>query len=173
MGRSEYGLLPFVELNGEHIADSQIIINRLSEHFDIKPLPSPRDEAVARAVDRMVDIHTFLVQYQFKVVDNEDDSFFPNILRDTGCPQALIPLLAPLMAFMFRRKAAKRIAAGVGKLSTENYKELLKKDYDALQAILGEQKFFFGDHISAVDCTVFGQLATILYLPSSSYCKDV
>ncbi|KHJ90324.1 hypothetical protein OESDEN_09833 [Oesophagostomum dentatum] len=60
MGRSQYGLLPFVELNGEHIADSQIIINRLSKHFDVKALSSPKDEAIARAVDRMVDTHTFL-----------------------------------------------------------------------------------------------------------------
>ncbi|KHJ79627.1 hypothetical protein OESDEN_20721 [Oesophagostomum dentatum] len=60
MGRSQYGMLPFVELNGEHIADSQIIINRLSKHFDVKPLSSPKDEAIARAVDRMVDTHTFL-----------------------------------------------------------------------------------------------------------------
>ncbi|KIH53957.1 hypothetical protein ANCDUO_15898 [Ancylostoma duodenale] len=127
MSRSEYGLLPFIELNGEHIADSQIIINRLIEHFSVKPLSSPRDEAVARAVDRMADTHTFLVQYQFKLVENTEE-FMSLILRDMGCPPALVPILTPVASFFMRGKA---------------------------------------------DCTVFGQLATTLYIPTGSHAKDV
>ncbi|KAK6742022.1 hypothetical protein RB195_009721 [Necator americanus] len=172
MGRSEYGLLPFIELNGEHIADSQIIVDRLSKHFDIKPLSSPKDEAVARAVERMADNHTFLVQYQFKVVENNNE-FFAVALRDMGCPEFLIPVGAPIIAFLMRAKATKRITAGVGKLSSENYKDLLRKDYDAFQSLLGEQKFLFGDYITTADCTVFGQLATTLYLPTDSHAKNV
>ncbi|EYC28403.1 hypothetical protein Y032_0007g3208 [Ancylostoma ceylanicum] len=172
MSRSEYGLLPFIELNGEHIADSQIIINRLIEHFNVKPLSSPRDEAVARAVDRMADTHTFLVQYQFKLVENTDE-FMNLILRDMGCPSALVPILTPVASFFMRGKAMKRIAAGIGMMSSENYRDLLKKDYDAFQSLLGEQKFLFGDHITAADCTVFGQLATTLYIPTNSHAKDV
>ncbi|EYC28411.1 hypothetical protein Y032_0007g3213 [Ancylostoma ceylanicum] len=170
MSRSEYGLLPFIELNGEHIADSQIIINRLIEHFNVKSLSSPRDQAVARAVDRMADSHTVL--HQFKVIENTDE-FMSLILPDMGCPSALVPILTPAASFIMRGKAMKRIAAGIGMMSSENYRYLLKKDYDAFQSLLGEQKFLFGDHITAADCTVFGQLATTLYIPSSSHAKDV
>ncbi|EPB73793.1 hypothetical protein ANCCEY_07130 [Ancylostoma ceylanicum] len=70
-------------------------------------------------------------------------------------------------------EAMKRIAAGIGMMSSENYRDLLKKDYDAFQSLLGEQKFLFGDHITAADCTVFGQLATTLYIPTNSHAKDV
>ncbi|PIO68273.1 hypothetical protein TELCIR_09941 [Teladorsagia circumcincta] len=168
MGRSQYGLLPFIELNGEHIADSQIIMERLKEHFKVKPLLLPKDEAIARTIDRLADNHTFFVQYQFKVLEQKND-FFTATLREIGTPK----LLLPVIAYLFRRKAANRVAASLGHFSTEDFKMFLKKDYDAYRDILGDQKFLFGDEISPVDCTVFGQLATTLYVPSASYGKDL
>lgn len=172
MGRSRHGLLPFVELNGKQIADSQIIINRLTEHFNVKPPSSTRDEAIARVIDRTADIHTFLVSYNFKVVENTDDIFLMT-LRDNGCPGVILPILTPVIGFLVRRKAAKRIAAAVGELDREEFKELLQKDYDAYRDLLGDQKFLFGDEITSTDCTLFGQLATVLYIPMESYAKEL
>ncbi|CAJ0598119.1 unnamed protein product [Cylicocyclus nassatus] len=172
MGRSQYGLLPFVELNGEHIADSQIIMDRLAKHFSVKQLDNPKDRAIARAIDRMADNHTFLVQYQYKLIDN-DNGFFETAFRDAGFPEAILPIIMPPIGYLMRRKASQRIAGGIGKLSDENYKDLLRKDYDTYQTLLGQQKFMFGDEISAADCTLFGQLATTVYLPINCYAKDV
>ena len=56
MKRSHEGLLPFVELNGEHIADSQIIIHRLQKHFGKQDsLDTLEKRALSRAIDRMVE----------------------------------------------------------------------------------------------------------------------
>nr|CDJ97721.1 Glutathione S-transferase domain containing protein [Haemonchus contortus] len=169
MGRSQYGLLPFIELNGEHIADSQIIIHRLTEHFKTKTLLIPRDEAIARTIDRMTDNHTFLLLCQFKVLSSGTNDFFSMTLSEAGAPKLFIPILA----YLFRRKAANRVTGSLGHFSTEDFKMFLKKDYDAYRDLLGDQKFLFGDEINAVDCTVFGTLATALYHPAASYAKDL
>jgi len=53
--RSKEGRLPFVELNGRQIADSQMILWDLSEHFKIGPKMTPEQEGMARVVDRMIE----------------------------------------------------------------------------------------------------------------------
>ncbi|VDM73748.1 unnamed protein product [Strongylus vulgaris] len=88
-------------------------------------------------------------------------------------PASLISVAAPVVALLLKGKVIKRIAAGVGLMSKENYDDILKKDFDALKTILGEQKFLFGDSISATDCTVFGHLATTLYVPTANHAKDL
>jgi hypothetical protein len=58
MTRSKEGLLPFVELNGEHIADSQLIIHKLQKHFnkmDDVDKQTPEQRALSRSIDRMVE----------------------------------------------------------------------------------------------------------------------
>ncbi|WKX98812.1 hypothetical protein Q1695_014027 [Nippostrongylus brasiliensis] len=172
MGRSQYGLLPFVELNGEHIADSQVIVNRLTKYFSVKAYKSAKDAAVARTVCRTADIHTFMVNYKFKLVDNANN-FVAMLMKDLGCPSFLLPLATALGGYMMKQKATKRIAGSVGQLSDEDYKELLRMDLDAYRDILGDQKYLFGDEITPADCTLFGQLATTLYVTVDTYGKEV
>ncbi|WKX98801.1 hypothetical protein Q1695_014023 [Nippostrongylus brasiliensis] len=173
LGRSKYGLLPFVELNGEHIADSQIILNRLVEHFNVKPLPSPRDEAMARAVGRMCENHTSMLHYKFKVVENPSNNYTNIALEDMGCASWLIPFAAPLFSKFLRSKASKRIKVSLGDFSVEDCKNLLKKDYDAYRDLLGDRKFLFGDEVTVADCSLFSQLASTIYLPVENYAKDL
>ncbi|KHJ87842.1 hypothetical protein OESDEN_12374 [Oesophagostomum dentatum] len=120
----------------------------------------------------MVDTHTFLVLRHFIVVENAGE-FFTMILQNMGCPEWLIPICGPVVGFLLRGKVIKRIAAGVGLMSNENYREILRKDFDALQTLLDQQKFFGGEHVTTTDCSVFGHLATTLYIPHDSYAKDL
>lgn len=171
--RSKYGLLPFIELNGEHIADSQIIINRLKDHFKVKPLPSPKDEAIARAVERMSDNHTLMLSSKSKFVDGSSHGLMAAAICELGCPLFLAEILAPVAGYFMKRKVSQRISAGIGSYPILDCKDFLRKDFDAYRDLLGEKKFLFGDDISSADCTVFSQLATTLYLPTESYAKNI
>ena len=57
--RSKEGRLPFIELNGTQIADSQIILWNLVKHFQIEDGLSDEQQGFARAVDRMIEGSTY------------------------------------------------------------------------------------------------------------------
>uniref|UniRef100_A0A7I4YCH3 GST C-terminal domain-containing protein n=1 Tax=Haemonchus contortus TaxID=6289 RepID=A0A7I4YCH3_HAECO len=173
MGRSKYGLLPFIELNGEHIADSQIILHRLKTHFKVKPLPSPKDEALARTIERTTENHTAPVIFKFKIVESSGNDYVMEMIPSLGLPQAFTPILAPLTSCMIKRAVSKRVATSIGNFSDEDFKQLLRKDLDTYRDLLAGKKFFFGDEITSADCTLFSQLATTIYIPVDNYAKNV
>lgn len=39
------------------------------------------------------------------------------------------------------------------------------QDIAAISKILGSKPFFFGDEMTAIDCTIFGHLAQFLFIP--------
>ena len=58
--KSKKGQLPFIELNGKEIADSDIIIRELSKHFD-KDLDfglTEEQKTVSHAFESMLNNHT-------------------------------------------------------------------------------------------------------------------
>ncbi|PAV87405.1 hypothetical protein WR25_14211 [Diploscapter pachys] len=162
--RSKYGLLPFIELNGKHYADSQLIDLVLRDHFKINQFASKHDEGVARAVDRMIDSFTFGLLMRFKVLDNPSE--FGNILLSVlELPTALSAIASLLVPYYFKSKVTKRVNAIVGPFSRDEHLMLFRKDMTAIQEILGDKNYLFGDKITSTDCTVFSQIATVYYLP--------
>jgi hypothetical protein len=52
--------LPFIELNGEQVADSQLIIHRLQQHFPhTADQLDDQQQAIARSIERMIEGSTF------------------------------------------------------------------------------------------------------------------
>ncbi|PAV86430.1 hypothetical protein WR25_24465 [Diploscapter pachys] len=159
--RGDNGQLPFIELNGKQIADSQLIDVVLREHFNISSLPSKRDEGFARAIDRMLNGNTFGGILYFKVL-KRFDGFTDVIMREMSRqPSFLIPFLQTVFRLLVGKRLDLRTRTLVGDFSTEEFRMLLKKDFDALVDILGDRKFLFGDEITPTDCSLFGQLVTV------------
>lgn len=170
MGRSKYGLLPFVELNGEQLADSQLILLALQKHFGARDLNLSQEQfGFARALDRLADGHTFYLLVKFKF--DHARELMGGMMA--GVPACLKPLLIPLMAWMMRRRMMARVHTALGNFTDQEFCDLLDEDLAAYKRALGNKPFLFGDAISYADCTLFGQLATTYYLPIRTYFKEV
>ncbi|XP_066281371.1 failed axon connections-like [Branchiostoma lanceolatum] len=167
--RSKYGQLPFVELNGTEIADSNFIIQRLARQFnaDMDADLSPEQQAVALSVTRMVEEHTKWTLYQYYFVDRLD--LFTHVVGLPG-PRFIHWLIRNRVSKMMQTKLYHQ---GVGRHSNTEVYQLGNADIRALSALLGDKPFFMGSKPTTVDCTVFGQLAMVVYMKLPSPHRQV
>ncbi|EFO95246.1 hypothetical protein GCK72_019907 [Caenorhabditis remanei] len=165
--RSRNGLLPFIELNGEHIADSSLIEMRLKSHFNIPSLPADL-EAQSVALSKMADHHLFFLLIRFKTAVN---AFYETLIGGIGLPSFLTPVFVPILKAIFGKKVYARCAGAIGEFEWSELDELLHKDLEVVQNSI-KGKFIFGDKMTPVDATVFSQLATVYY-PFRTHISDV
>eukprot|EP00058_Branchiostoma_floridae_P024685 XP_002610175.1 hypothetical protein BRAFLDRAFT_216960 [Branchiostoma floridae] len=152
--RSKYGQLPFVELNGTEIADSNIIIQRLARQFnaDLDADLSPEQQAVALTISRMVEEHTKWSE-PFIALDTTE-------IKDYKFSYFVLCFLKVMQTKLYHQ--------GVGRHSKTEVYQLGNADIRALSALLGDKPFLMGTKPTTVDASVFGQLAQVVYtqLPS-------
>ncbi|KAF8376618.1 hypothetical protein PRIPAC_83047 [Pristionchus pacificus] len=151
LGRGTNGRLPFVELNGEIISDSQIIIRRLTEKMQLQAYQDAQSAAVGHTIDRMLDNHTFKTVHLCLIIHSKLDKL-----------GALIERIA-----LSNRVLESRVTTSIGSITEEQYKELLRNDVLQLQTILGKNKFLLGEEPTSFDCTALGQLGVAYYTTPS------
>jgi len=154
--RGEKGLLPFIELNGEHVADSEFIIQHVSAHFNIKENSSKEVAAAGRAVSRMTDNEISQIQGKFKSKEDE----FLKLLLGHLIPGFLVPLAIPIARIMMSKRLR-----GYGGFSEAELKQLYRKNLQAISDLIGDKKYLGGDTPNLGDFSVFSQIATMYYLP--------
>merc|ERR1712079_809375 len=153
--RSKKGLLPFIELNGEEIADSNMIIETLSKKFE-KEMPaelSQDQKNVQHAMIAMVEnhLHWTTVYWRSKDVDNILKGYKLNLQTAIGS-KAPASILNFYFKYTFCRKGLKKVRAnGMGVHTAEEIENFGKKDLQTLSEMLGEKEFFFGDEPAMLD----------------------
>lgn len=166
--RSKKGLLPFVELNGEEIADSAVIIKELAQKFD-KDLDAGLDNAqknVSHAMISMIENHLFWVVmwWRTKHPDNIIRGYKVNLQHALG---TRIP--SGILNFFFKisygRKGLKKVKAhGIGVHKPEEIMEFGQNDLKVLSDMLADKPFFFGDEPTTLDVVAFANLAQIYFI---------
>ncbi|WKX88240.1 hypothetical protein Q1695_008125 [Nippostrongylus brasiliensis] len=164
---SNKGQIPFVEVNGRQVADSNFIIDHLIDVFDKKNVDdrlTPMEKSYARAYHALIeDSLRWVLIYQ----RGRDNKWFAT---DEGFLSHLSGVKKFAFKNVFCERLRKKIAAmsfaqGMGRNTPEEVVLLAKKDLDAINMFLGNKKYFFGDKPTTLDCTMFGHLAQFLYTP--------
>jgi len=172
--RSKKGMLPFIELNGEEIADSNIVIETLSKKFD-KSMPaqlSQDQKNVQHAMIAMVEnhLHWTVVYWKSKDVDNILKGYKLNLQSAIGS-KAPASLLNFYFKYTFCRKGMKKVRSnGMGAHTAEEIEAFGKKDLQTLSEMLGDKEFFFGDEPAMLDLVVFSHVAQLVMVDKEYAC---
>jgi len=158
------GQIPYVELNGEQIPDSNVIIQKLTVHFQVPPEElSAQQVALGHSVIRMVENHTAQGNFLWRYT-NQGSAFLPRYFPwQTPVKQAITK-------FMFKRGMRLRMHLhGIGRHSDEEIKDFICEDLTAISKLLGDKKYIFGDTMTTTDCSLFGHLAQFHYVKLPEY----
>lgn len=166
--KSKKGQLPFVELNGQEVADSDIIIQELSGHFkhDLDTDLTADQRNVSHAFISMLNNHTSWVMRWWRY--SHPGQFLKTAQVDVK--RALNSKLPKgLLHFIFKmslKSNVKRaVSHGLGRHTMEEIIQFGKNDLKALSQHLAQKKFFFGDEPHLLDCVAFAHLCQFVYVP--------
>ena len=165
------GKLPVIRVEGETIADSQLIIEHLEASFVPPKYSAPLDldqpaseRAEGHLMRRTIEEALYFGMLYSRWVDPQGwAQFRPLLLRHV--PKFIGPLIAPLV----RRSVGKSAyAQGTARHSAEEVYRLARADLDALATVLGERPYALGETLRSVDASLYSFCAAILYAPLSN-----
>lgn len=166
--RSKKGQLPFIELNGEEIADSAIIIKELTKRFgkDLDASLTLEQRNITHATVSMIENHLvwIIFWWRAKYPDLVLKGYKVNLQHALG-----IRLPNSILNFFFRiafgRKGTKKVKAqGIGVHKPEEIEEFGKHDLKVLSDMLADKPFFFGDEPTTLDIVSFAVLSQLHFM---------
>ncbi|GMR44903.1 hypothetical protein PMAYCL1PPCAC_15098, partial [Pristionchus mayeri] len=168
--KGENGKVPFIELNGEQTADSNIIIAKLAKQFNVQEYENDEDANIDHSIDHsicsMADFRTYNLLVHYKMSCNQ--KILMRALAAGRVPDVIVDWLAPVVGYLLRSEYHRRINESIGKFTNEQFDELARKDLEVYRGLLGSKRFLFGDRLTTADCTLFGHLAATYYLRQDS-----
>jgi|ERR1043166_654608 glutathione S-transferase len=154
------GKLPYIDDDGEKIADSTFIRWHLETKYktDFDRGLSAEQRAVAWAFEKLCEDHLYWEVLQSRWMDDANFDKGPRTFFSS------IPMpVRPLIVGMIRRSVRKKLdAQGTGRHSKAEIAALVTRGIDAVAAYLGQKPFFMGAEPCGVDATIFAFAAGAL-----------
>ncbi len=149
--------LPFIEDNGELIADSVFITDHLAEHHgvDLDGWLSNEQAAIAQLVSKSLEENLYWTIVYSRWIK---DDVWPDIKAQFFDPMPFP--LNHLIARVARNSTRKQfLGHGMGKHNDAEISLIANKSWASLSTLLADKPFFFGDKISSLDITAFAMVS--------------
>ncbi|KAF1051016.1 MAG: hypothetical protein GAK43_02591 [Stenotrophomonas maltophilia] len=165
------GKLPFIKVEGQSVADSDVIMRDLQQRygFDLDAGLDARGRGWVVSIMRLCDEHLAPLMVYFRWLEPDGYKQIEAVLlRKLPAP------LRPLLGVMFKRKVRAALA-GRG-LTVHSRDELLAfahEDLAALDGMLGDLPFFGGAQPCSADCAAYGVLANLILCPLETPLSDM
>lgn len=168
--RAPKGKLPYIEDNGEVLGDSRFIELHLKKKYkDLDQGLSENELALSLVIQRLLEEHLFWAT-MYSRWQYTDANWQVNKQAIFG---VLPPIIRDIAAVYFRYKIKQQIYGhGTGRHTAEEVFTLGKQDINALSMLLGDNKYFLGEHPTAVDASAFGILINTIGCPIESPLKE-
>lgn len=170
--RAPKGKVPYIVDGDDVVADSEFIIAFLSRKYavDLDRDLTLQQRAVSRALERMLDEHTYWCLVYFRYVDPEDWAVYRRALRASS-ESAFLRIFCSVV---LRPRISRYLwAQGLGRHTAEEICQRLGQDWAVLSDILGEQEFLMGHRPTTVDACAYSYIANMRRGPVSDKAKAV
>jgi len=163
------GKWPYIELNGEIISDSTIIIERLTKEFNvtIDSSLSPVEQAISLAYQRAIEEHLYFGVVYIRWIENF------SIIRPLYF-KTLPWLLRYIIPTYLVLPKVKQSLYGQG-MSRYSRDEITKKCLDDLKSIsvyLGNKPYFFGNEPRTIDVIIYSFVSSLVSVPLDDPVKE-
>ena len=158
-GKAPKGKLPFVILNGELIADSELIAQRLDALTDggVFGRYSEQQLAEGYAMTRLVEDHLYWIVVASRWLD---DAWWPNVIE--GFFGVFPAPLRPLITRLARRQVRQTYhLQGLGRHSLEEQRGFAERDLRALSGLVAHSGALDASNPGYFDFTLAGFLAGV------------
>lgn len=161
---------PWIELDGERIGDTEIIIDLLARRtgFDIDAGLMPDQRALSHAVRRMVEEHFHMV-LEWELFVHPAGKEGARRLAAEAVPAPLAGVAATYMSRHFGRQLHAR---GIARHAPEIIAAKARADLDAIEAIIGDGPYLVGTHRSMADVSLYGLLMPMARWPMKTPTAD-
>lgn len=164
------GKNPWIELDGERLGDTEIIIDLLARRtgFDIDAGLSPEQKGLSHVVRRAMEEHFHMILEWELFVHPAGKAG----MREIVTASVPGPLVTAVAGYMSRRFSRQLHARGIARHAPEIIAAKAKADLDAIEALVQSRAFLLGDRLSMADVSTYGILYPMARWPMRTPAAD-